>query len=106
VVTVNSTVAVDAMVLGVPSLVVDLPNNLSPFVEAEVMAGAGPHDDLAPLVRQALGDESARRTWADRRTAFLERYAIGSDGGAARRAADAIRRLSADGPSWSPKPEA
>ena len=40
VVTVNSTVAIDAMVLGVPALVVDLPNNLSPFVEAGVMLGA------------------------------------------------------------------
>ena len=37
--TVNSTVALDAAVLGVPSLVIGLPNNLSPFVEAGIMAG-------------------------------------------------------------------
>ena len=38
-VTMNSTVAIDGLVLGVPALVVGLPNNLSPFVEAGVMAG-------------------------------------------------------------------
>ncbi len=32
-VTVNSTAAIEAMVLGVPTLVVNLPNNLTPFVE-------------------------------------------------------------------------
>ena len=40
-VTVNSTAAIEAMPLGVPTLVVALPNNLSPFVEAGAMAGAG-----------------------------------------------------------------
>ena len=39
-VTANSTAAIEAMPLGVPALVVGLPNNLSPFVEAGVMAGA------------------------------------------------------------------
>ena len=49
VVTVNSTVALDAAVLGVPALVVGLPNNLSPFVDAGIMAGAG-EDDLAGIL--------------------------------------------------------
>ena len=34
VVTVNSTVAIDSLALGIPALTVGLPNNLSPFVEA------------------------------------------------------------------------
>ena len=34
--------ALDAAVLGIPALVIGLPNNLSPFVEAGVMAGATP----------------------------------------------------------------
>src|SRR5262249_18040050 len=37
-VTVNSTVAIDAIALGLPSLIVRLPNNLTPFVEAGIMA--------------------------------------------------------------------
>ena len=40
VVTVNSTVALDAAVMGVPALVLGLPNNLSPFVDAGAMAGS------------------------------------------------------------------
>ncbi len=40
-VTANSTAAIEAMPLGVPTLVVALPNNLSPFVDAGAMAGAG-----------------------------------------------------------------
>ena len=39
-VTANSTAAIEAMPLGVPALVVALPNNLSPFVEAGAMTGA------------------------------------------------------------------
>ena len=50
-VTVNSTVAIDAMTLGVPALVVRLPNNLTPFVEAGAMAGAGAADVAAALRR-------------------------------------------------------
>ena len=38
-VTMNSTVAIDGLVLGVPALVIGLPNNLSPFVDAGVMLG-------------------------------------------------------------------
>ena len=42
VITVNSTVALDAAVAGVPALVIGLPNNLSPFVDAGALAGAKP----------------------------------------------------------------
>ncbi len=46
VITMNSTVAIDGLVLGVPALVIGLPNNLSPFVDAGAMAGAnGPARD-------------------------------------------------------------
>jgi hypothetical protein len=51
-VTVNSTVAVDAMALGLPSLVIGLPNNLSPFVEQGWMAGARSAEEI----RQALAN--------------------------------------------------
>ena len=47
VITVNSTVAFDAMTLGIPALTVALPNNLSPLVDAGVMVGlAVPHPVL------------------------------------------------------------
>ena len=47
VVTVNSTVALDAGVAGIPALVIGLPNNLSPFVDAGALAGARTTADIS-----------------------------------------------------------
>jgi hypothetical protein len=89
VVTVNSTVALDAAVLNIPALVIGLPNNLSPFVEAGVMAGAAPAG-FRQALHQILYDEAFRLQIETNRTAFLSRFRIGSDGHAAERSADAI----------------
>ena len=90
VVTVNSTVALDAAVLGIPALVIGLPNNLSPFVEAGIMAGAASPGEIAPALRRILYDEGFRRQIEEERSAYLTRFGIGSDGQAATRAADAV----------------
>jgi hypothetical protein len=92
VVTVNSTVALDAAVLGVPALVIGLPNNLSPFVEAGVMAGAAPEAVEATL-RQILYNEEFRQHLEEHRRDFLGRFGIGSAGDAAERAAEAVLAL-------------
>jgi hypothetical protein len=89
-VTVNSTSAIEALVLGVPALVLGLPNNLSPFVDDGVMAGAGEGSELSDLIEALLYDESRRRSLADRRQKFLDRYGMNADGRAAERAVDAI----------------
>ena len=66
VVTVNSTVALDAAVLGVPALVIGLPNNLSPFVEAGAMAGApaaqeiGRRSGKSCMIRSSASSSNAR----------------------------------------------
>jgi hypothetical protein len=95
VVTVNSTVAVDAAVLGIPALVIGLPNNLTPFVGAGLMAGVdgGDADAIAGMLQRILYDEEFRRELARTRQAFLTRFRIGADGRAAARAADAVLRL-------------
>jgi hypothetical protein len=94
VVTVNSTVAIDAAALDVPALVIGLPNNLSPFVESGVLAGA---HDMGAGLRQALErilyDEEFRGALARARRTFLTRYTIVADGQAAARTADAVVRL-------------
>jgi capsular polysaccharide biosynthesis protein len=92
VVTVNSTVAVDAAVLGTPALVIGLPNNLSPFVDAGVMAGVAGADAIGPALKRILYDEEFRQQLARAREAFLSRHGIRADGRAAARAADAIVR--------------
>lgn len=93
VVTVNSTVALDAAVLGVPALVIGLPNNLSPFVDAGAMAGAAQPSDIAGLLVRILYDDEFRQHLDRARRDMLERYAIGADGRAADRTADVVLEL-------------
>ncbi len=78
--------------LGVPALVVGLPNNLSPFVEAGVMAGLRERDAGGTL-RQILYDERFRQQLDAATKAFLSRFHIGSDGRAAERSAAAVLSL-------------
>jgi hypothetical protein len=90
IVTVNSTVAIDALALGVPAFVIGLPNNLTPFVEAGRMAGASAPEEIQPGLARVLYDQEFR--------SMIERgpAAGGSegDGRAAARSAQAILGLS------------
>jgi hypothetical protein len=96
VVTVNSTVALDAAVLDVPGLAIGLPNNLSPFVDAGVLAGAGGTGPLRHALEQILYDEEFRGALARARRTFLTRYSIAADGRAAERTAGVVLRLIED----------
>jgi hypothetical protein len=93
VITVNSTVALDAGVLGIPALVIGLPNNLSPFVAAGVMSGAATPAEIEPALRRILYDEEFRLQIERSRAEYLRRFAIRSDGRAAARSADAVLAL-------------
>ena len=81
VVTVNSTVALDAAVLGVPALVIGLPNNLSPFVEAGIMAGAGRHGESRRRCAEScmMKDSACRLSALGASTAAL-RHRLGRPG--------------------------
>ena len=92
-ITVNSTAAVEAMPLDVPALVVGLPNNLSPFVEAGAVAGAATRAEIGPMLRAVLYDKEFRDRLAEARRAFMARHQIAADGRAAIRAAESIVRL-------------
>jgi hypothetical protein len=93
-VTVNSTVAIDSLVLGTPALSIGLPNNLSPFVQAGAMAGAATDQDIEPVLRRVLYDEGFRQQLGAAAAATAARYRIAPDGGAADRSAAAILELS------------
>jgi hypothetical protein len=93
VVTVNSTVALDAGVLGIPALVIGLPNNLSPFVAAGIMAGPATRSDIEPQLKRILYDGEFRLQIERSRGEYFKRFAIGSDGRAAARSADAVLGL-------------
>jgi hypothetical protein len=90
VVTMNSTVAIDGLMLGLPALVVGLPNNLSPFVEAGVMLGAAGRTETARQLRALLYDADVRQRLARRAAAFTAGHDMRSDGRAAARAAGEI----------------
>ena len=93
IVTVNSTVALDAAVIGIPSLVLGLPNNLSPLVEAGVFAGAPSTAGVGPALERILYDESFRQQLANRQKAALDAHPAGRAGDAAARSASAILDL-------------
>jgi len=95
-VTMNSTVAIDALVLGIPALVLGLPNNLSPFVADGVMAGA-PDDGIGPAIQALLYDRAAREALVQRGRAFAQINQLYSGGQAASRAADAILAAGSSG---------
>jgi UDP-N-acetylglucosamine 2-epimerase len=90
VVTRNSTVAIDAMALGMPALVIGLPSNLSPFVDAGVMLGARTGADVGRGLDALLYDLDARRALIDAAQRFRDEHRMHTDGRAAERAADAI----------------
>lgn len=97
IVTVNSTVALDALVLGVPAIVLGLPNNLSPFVDAGVMLGASGEAAIVSELRRVLYDQEFRRQFERATRAFTADY-VGADGGAAARAAAAVLDLQRQAP--------
>jgi hypothetical protein len=91
-VTMNSTVALDCLVLGVPSLVLGGPGNLSPFVDAGVMLGASGPSTSGQLER-LLYDRHAREELLARGVEFTSRYGMRADGQAAERAVNEILAL-------------
>lgn len=95
VVTVNSTVAIDALTLGIPALTVGLPNNLSPFAEAGAMAGAAAPEEIGPELERVLYDEGFRQQLGAAADALVARYRLAPDGRAADRSAEAILNLAA-----------
>jgi hypothetical protein len=92
-ITVNSTAAIEAMPLDVPTLVVALPNNLSPFVAAGAVAGAATRAEIGPMLRAVLYDKEFQDRLAQGRRTFMASHQIAADGRAAVRAAEAIVRL-------------
>lgn len=90
VITVNSTIAIDAMVLGIPALALGLPNNLTPFVEMGAIAGTRSHDEIGPMLRRVLYDEGFRQQLMAAARAVTGRFGIVADGQSAQRSAAAI----------------
>ena len=98
VVTVNSTVAVDALALGIPALTLGGPNNLTPFVEAGAMLGANDARHIADSLSQLLTNEQLRTAVVAKGRALVGT----SDGRATERAARAVLALTGKDSSKDP----
>ena len=84
-VTVESLAAVEALVLGRPVVVLNMPTNLRALVDASVAVGVAVGDDPLPAMRQLLFDPSAAERLAAARRLYLSDVAAGVDGRATAR---------------------
>ena len=91
IVTVNSTVAIDALSFGLPSIVIGLPNNLTPFVDEGLMLGAGSAAEMRAALAKALYNQEFRKAHTGGPAVNL------ISGGAASRSAEAILALAGPG---------
>jgi hypothetical protein len=97
-VTVESLSAVEALVLGRPVLVLNMPTHLSYLVDAGVALGVPAGGDPAPALRDALTPGPIREGLDRARASYLSELAMGVDGGATARIV-ALLRETAAGPA-------
>jgi glycosyltransferase involved in cell wall biosynthesis len=90
-VTVESLSAIEALVLGCPVLVLNMPTNLQELVAAGAALGVAEGEDPAAAVRAVLLDGETRRRLAGNRERYLSLVAAGVDGGATARIHALIR---------------
>jgi len=84
-VTVESLSAVEALVLGRPVLILQMPTNLRALVDEGVALGVTAGEDPAPALRRLLFDPAVRQGLESARQRYLGEVAAGVDGGATRR---------------------
>ncbi len=90
-ITVDSLASSEALVLGRPVLVVNLPSNLGPLVERGVALGARRGDSIEQCLRLLLYDESVVSELEARRKEYIREFAFGADGGSTERIVEALR---------------
>ncbi|HET9315930.1 MAG TPA: hypothetical protein VFQ51_10090, partial [Vicinamibacteria bacterium] len=90
-VTVESLSAVEALVLGRPVLVLNMPTHLADLVAAGVALGVPAGADPGPALRDALAPGAVREGLERAREAYLSELAMGVDGGATARIVALLR---------------
>jgi CDP-glycerol glycerophosphotransferase (TagB/SpsB family) len=94
-VTVESLSAVEALVLGRPVLILNMPTNLRALVDEGVALGVPAGADPTEALRRLLFDSATRQALAQARQRYLSEVAQGVDGGAARRIVELIAATAA-----------
>ncbi len=98
----NSTVGLEAMILGRPVVVVHAFEGMEevPYVDSGAAFGAVPQPEaIATAVEEALGDEATSEAMTQSRDAFVLGYASEQDGLASRRVAELIQEMVQETPS-------
>jgi len=92
-ITVDSFASSEALVLGRPVIVVNLPSNLGALVERGVALGVPQGEPIEPQLRRLLFDRELGRELEGQRKRYLEEFAYGADGSSTARIVSAIRAL-------------
>lgn len=92
-VTVESLSATEALVAGVPVVVLRHPSNLRDLVASGAALGVPDGEDPQPVLEALLGNEQARAKWRVSRDAFLLDVAKGVDGRALERLIELVSRM-------------
>lgn len=93
--TVSSTTALEAMILGKPVIIVDFTNKPIPTIYAECGAAVGVYNeaDLAPTIEKVLYSQKVQRELKNNRKKFVYEHAYKIDGQASKRVVDLIKLM-------------
>ena len=91
-VTVESLSAVEALVVGRPVVILNMPTHLGALVDAGVALGVDAGADPTDTLRRALLDPETRNALQHARALYLDELALGVDGQATLRIVDLLRR--------------
>jgi hypothetical protein len=91
-VTVESLSAVEALVIGRPVVILNMPTHLGALVDAGVALGVEAGVDPTETLRRAVLDADTRNALQHARALYLDELALGVDGQATRRIVDLLRR--------------
>ena len=92
-VTVDSFASSEALVLGRPVLVVNLPSNLSPLVDRGAARGVARRESIDEALATLLYDDEAIEHLAKKREEYIQEFAYGADGKSTERMVQAIEEL-------------
>ncbi len=93
--TVESLSAVEALVVGRPLVILNMPTHLGALVDAGVALGVDAGADPTDALRRALTDAETRNALQHARALYLDELALGVDGQATRRIVELLRATAA-----------
>jgi hypothetical protein len=89
-ITVDSLASSEALVLGRPVLVVNLPSNLGSLVSRGVALGVPRGESIEKALRALLFDAETGRALSEKRRNFIQEFAFGADGSSTERIVELI----------------